>query len=39
VLAVAAGAEVVRVHDVEEVGEALRVAEAILGRLDWRASP
>jgi hypothetical protein len=28
---------VLRVHDVEQVGEAARTAEAILGRRDWRA--
>ena len=31
ILAAAEGAEVLRVHDVAEVGQALRVAEAILG--------
>jgi dihydropteroate synthase len=36
VLALAVGADVFRVHDVAEVGEALRAAEAILGRRDWR---
>jgi len=36
VLALVAGAEVFRVHDVREVGEALHVAEAILGRRDWQ---
>jgi dihydropteroate synthase len=39
VLAVAAGADVVRVHDVAEMAQALRVADAILGRIDWRRSP
>jgi dihydropteroate synthase len=39
VLALTAGADVFRVHDVAEVGEALRAAEAILGRRDWRVSP
>jgi dihydropteroate synthase len=37
VLALAAGADVFRVHEVGAVGEALQVAEAILGRRDWRA--
>lgn len=37
VLALANGAEVLRVHDVREVREALDVAEAILGRRDWRS--
>jgi len=37
VLALVAGAEVFRVHDVRAVAEALHVAEAILGRRDWRA--
>ena len=36
VLALRAGADVFRVHDVREVREALAVAEAILGRRDWR---
>ena len=36
VLALAAGADVLRVHDVREVREALEVAEAILGRRGWR---
>ena len=35
VLAMANGAEVLRVHDVREAREALRVAEAILGWRDW----
>jgi dihydropteroate synthase len=39
VLAVAGGADVVRVHDVGEVAQALRVADAILDRIDWRRSP
>jgi dihydropteroate synthase len=39
VLAVAAGADVVRVHEVAEMAQALRVADAILGRIDWRRSP
>ena len=38
VLALAAGAEVFRVHDVREVGEALHVAEVILGRRRWRGA-
>jgi len=39
VLALRAGAEVFRVHDVAEVREALEVAEAVLGRRDWRRVP
>jgi dihydropteroate synthase len=35
VLALAAGAEIFRVHDVHEVRDALIVAEAILGRREW----
>ena len=35
-IAYANGARMLRVHDVAEVGQALRVAEAILGRRDWR---
>jgi dihydropteroate synthase len=35
VLALAAGAEIFRVHDVAPVREALLVAEAILGRREW----
>jgi dihydropteroate synthase len=38
VLAVLAGADVVRVHDVLELKQALDVAEAIVGRRDWRAA-
>jgi dihydropteroate synthase len=38
VLAVANGAAVVRAHDVAEVAQSLRVAEAILGRIDWRSA-
>jgi dihydropteroate synthase len=38
VLALAAGAEIFRVHDVAEARQALAVAEAILGRCDWRAT-
>jgi dihydropteroate synthase len=37
VLAMAAGAEVFRVHDVLETRRALEVGEAILGRRDWHA--
>ena len=37
VLAVAAGADVVRVHEVAAAREAITVAEAILGRRDWAA--
>jgi dihydropteroate synthase len=36
-IAYANGARMVRVHDVAEVGQALRVAEAILGQRDWRS--
>jgi dihydropteroate synthase len=36
VLALVAGADVFRVHDVAEVGQALQAAAAILGRRDWR---
>jgi dihydropteroate synthase len=36
VLALAAGADVFRVHDVAEVRQALALAGAILGRRDWR---
>jgi dihydropteroate synthase len=35
VLALAAGAEVLRVHDVAELRQALDVAETILGRRAW----
>ena len=38
VLALAAGADVFRVHDVVELRQALGVAEAILGRRAWRAA-
>jgi dihydropteroate synthase len=38
VLALAAGAEMFRVHDVTEVRQAIVVAEAILGRRPWRSS-
>jgi dihydropteroate synthase len=37
VLALVAGADVFRVHDVLEARQSLAVAEAILGRRDWRA--
>ena len=36
VLAVAAGADVLRVHDVQAVRQAVDVAEVILGRRPWR---
>jgi dihydropteroate synthase len=36
VLAAAAGAEVLRVHEVAAAREAVQVSEAILGRRDWR---
>jgi dihydropteroate synthase len=36
-IAYANGARMVRVHDVGEVAQAMRAAEAILGRRDWRA--
>ena len=36
-LALAAGADVFRVHDVAETRAALDAAEVILGRADWRA--
>jgi dihydropteroate synthase len=39
VLALAAGAEVFRVHDVLATRQALEVAEVILGARDWRAAP
>ena len=38
VLAAAAGADVIRVHEVAAAREALAVSEAILGRRDWRAA-
>ncbi len=38
VLAIAAGADVVRVHDVAATREAIEVAEVVLGRRDWRAA-
>ncbi len=37
VLALAAGADVFRVHDVAAMRQALDVAETILGRREWRA--
>ncbi len=39
VLALAAGADVFRVHEVRAAREALEVAEVILGRRDWRTAP
>ena len=36
VLALAAGAEVFRVHDVAEARQALDAAAVILGRAEWR---
>jgi dihydropteroate synthase len=38
VIALAAGADVLRVHDVAEARQALLAASAILGRRDWRVS-
>jgi dihydropteroate synthase len=38
VLAAAAGAQMLRVHDVREMAEALRVADAVLGRRGWLAA-
>jgi len=38
VLALRAGADVLRVHDVAEVREARDVAEVILGRRPWRSA-
>jgi dihydropteroate synthase len=35
-IAFANGARMVRVHDVAEISQAMRAAEAILGRRDWR---
>jgi dihydropteroate synthase len=37
VLALASGADVLRVHDVLQTRQAFEVAEAILGRREWRA--
>jgi dihydropteroate synthase len=39
VLAVRAGADVIRVHDVLELRQAIAVAEVILGQRDWRSGP
>ena len=39
VIALAAGAEVFRVHDVLATRQALDVADVILGRRDWRTGP
>ena len=39
ILAFQNGADVLRVHEVGQVREALEVAEAILGRRDWRLGP
>jgi dihydropteroate synthase len=39
VLALRAGADVFRVHDVAELRQALDVAEAILGRRAWQGTP
>jgi dihydropteroate synthase len=39
VLAVRAGADVIRVHDVLELRQAITVAEVILGQRDWHAGP
>ena len=39
VIALAAGAEVFRVHDVLATRQALDVADVILGRHDWRSGP
>ena len=39
VIALAAGAEVFRVHDVLATRQALDVADVILGRHDWRTGP
>ena len=38
VLALRAGADVLRVHDVAELRDAVRTAEVILGRREWRAA-
>jgi dihydropteroate synthase len=37
VLSLAAGADVLRVHDVAEMRQAVRTAEAIRGERDWRS--
>ena len=39
VLALRAGADIFRVHDVAELRQALDVAEAILGRRAWQRTP
>jgi dihydropteroate synthase len=39
VLAVAAGVDVIRVHEVAVAREAIAVAESVLGRREWRADP
>jgi dihydropteroate synthase len=39
VLAVAAGVDVIRVHEVAVAREAIAVAETVLGRREWRADP
>jgi dihydropteroate synthase len=39
VLAVAAGVDVIRVHEVAAAREAIAVAESVLGRRKWRADP
>jgi dihydropteroate synthase len=39
VLAVRAGADVIRVHDVLELRQAIAVAEVILGQRDWSSGP
>ena len=38
VLALIAGAEILRVHDVREMRRALTVVEAIVGQMPWRAA-
>jgi dihydropteroate synthase len=38
ILALAAGADVLRVHDVAETRQAAVIAEAILGRSEWRVA-
>ncbi len=39
VLALRAGADVLRVHDVEPLADAIRAAEVILSRREWRGDP
>ena len=39
VLAVAAGVDVIRVHEVAVAREAIAVSESVLGRREWRADP